>query len=396
MLSFNDAREKILQSIHPLGSESVPLESALNRVLANDIVAHEKIPPFDYSSMDGYAVRANEVSVGVPLPLQAEISAGERFTGTMNRGSAIRIFTGAPIPDGADAVLEIELAEERNGSIFALQAIQIGRSIRKKGEDVAANEIVMRRGDRLGAAHLGVLASLGVRAAEGHRIPRVAIVTTGNELVPFGEPLQPGKIRNSNAVTLSALVSKSFCEPCDCGVARDTEEEIKARISEGLEGDALITSGGVSVGKYDLVLKAAEAVGVEILFWKVNIKPGKPFAFGMFEARVPVFFLPGNSVSSSVTFLQLAKPGIERLSGLTTHSPVQLSAMLEHPIRKTDDKRHFNRGIVRSENGNLSVRTTRSQSSGALSMLMQANCLVVLPEAFHDFNKGDRVEIQLL
>jgi molybdopterin molybdotransferase len=396
MLSFEDARKKILQFIQPLASESIPLEAALNRVLAVDVVAQEDIPPFDNSSMDGFAVRAAEVKPGVPLPVHSEIPAGESRPDALQTGSAVRIFTGAPMPEGADAVVEIELVEERNGCMIPSQSIAAGRSIRRKGEDVKANERVMQRGERLSAAHLGLLASIGVPSIEVHRIPRVGIVTTGNELLPFTAPLTPGKIRNSNAITLSALVATNFCQPRNCGVAQDSEAEIRARIVEGLQCDALVTSGGVSVGKYDLVLTAAEAVGIRILFWKVNIKPGRPFAFGIFENRVPVFFLPGNAVSSSITFLQLAKPGIERLSGVSADLPVPLFAMLEHEIKKPDDKRHFSRGIVRSEGGVLFVRMTRSQSSGGLSMLTKANCLAVLPENVHDFNIGDRLEIQLL
>ena len=396
MLTFTEARNKILEAIQPIALERISVASALRRVLASDVVSQEDVPSFDNSSMDGFAVRAAEVKVGDSLTIQREVSAGEIASEALKPRSAIRIFTGAAIPPGTDAVLEVELADEKNGAIVPRQEILPGRNVRKRGEDISPGELVIKEGKRLAAAHLGVLASLGILSVDVYKKPRVALLTTGNELMEIGGPPQPGKIRNSNAYTLSALIAEQNCEPHDLGVARDTEEAIRTKLLEGLAHDALVTSGGVSVGKYDLMLSVAESVGVEILFWKVNIKPGMPFAFGMFERRVPTFFLPGNPVSSTVTFLQLAAPGIEKLSGVAAEPSVQLFALLEHSIKKGDDKRHFSRGVVRSESGSLVVRAASSQSSGVLSAMARSNCFIILPETEREFKSGDVVEIQLL
>ena len=406
MLSFQDARRAILQTVPTMSTESAVLREAYHRILAADVVAGMDLPPFDNSSMDGYAIRSSDTANAtggnrMRLNIAGEVSAGQISRRELQPGTAVRIMTGAPIPEGADAVIEQELVDLRNGVIELHTRVAEGRNVRRRGEETQKGEIVLRKGTRLTPACVGVLASLGITHVELHVRPSVALLTTGSEIVGVEEPLAPGKIRNSNAYTLWGLVVESGGNPVDLGKAGDDEEEIRSKIELGLQNDVLVTSGGVSVGKHDLVLHVLKELGVAIQFWKVNIKPGMPMAFGLYRSAqsriVPVFALPGNPVSTMVTFLQFVRPALTRMSGGVDDKPsLKLSAKLEHDIPKTDEKRHFSRGIVRNVQGNLFVRTTGSQSSGMLSSLVIANCLIVIPEERKDLKAGDEVEIELL
>lgn len=405
MVSFGEARSIIAESIPKAPSEVVPLLEVHHRILAADVFSDVDIPPFDNSSMDGYAIRSED-TIGANdhqkaiLNLAGEVSAGDVFQGSLQRGSAIRIMTGAPVPAGANAVLEQEAVLSANGSIQIGVEVSEGKNIRHKGEDIRRGDIVLKMGMRVSSAALGVLSSVGKPSIEVMKKPLVAFITTGNEVVEIEEPLLPGKIRNSNAYTLWGLLKESGCEPLKLGKVRDVEADLEQRIREGLSHDMLVTSGGVSVGKYDLVLETLKKLGVEILFWKVNIKPGMPVAFGMYKQpdagrHVPVFALPGNPVSTIITFLQFVRPAIQKMMGLSIQ-PLTLQAVLEHPISKKDGKRHFSRGILRNENGKLFVSTTGSQSSGVLSSLVAANCLIIVREEQKELRVGDPVDVELL
>jgi len=406
MLTFYEARKTILQAVPTMPIEIVHLHQALQRILATDVVAEMDLPPFDNSSMDGYAIRSSDTAHAtdrnrIRLDVVGEVSAGEFSEQKLQPGTAVQIMTGAPMPDGADAVIEQELVESRDGVIELRTRVAQARNVRKKGEETRKGEIVLRKGTRLTPAGVGVLASLGIAHTEVYARPTVALLTTGSEIVEVGEPLAPGKIRNSNAYTLWGLVVESGANPVDLGKAGDHEEEIRTKIQRGLRHDLLVTSGGVSVGKHDLVLRVLEELGVTIHFWKVNIKPGMPTAFGVYrnaQSRdVPVFALPGNPVSTMVTFLQFVRPALMSMTGETDiRPPMRLFAKLDHEISKADGKRHFSRGIVRNDRGELFVRTTGSQSSGMLSSLVAANCLIVIPEERKDLRAGDEVEIELL
>lgn len=405
MTSAEQARSTILERVRPVADESVPLAQAYHRVIAKDIVSDIDIPPFNSASMDGFAVRSEDTrtaSPGLPsaLALTEEIAAGDHADMRLNPGSTARIMTGAPIPEGADAVVEQELTVTKNGTVEVQAPVSSGRNFRKRGEDIRAGSTVIQRGALIRPAHLGVLASLGVKSVAVHRRPQVAFLTTGNELVEVTDGIEGGKIRNSNAYALLGLIREAGAEPFDKGIARDTKDDLRRKLAESSAFDAMITSGGVSVGKYDLVLEMLREVGVEIVFWKVNIKPGMPFAFAVWrrESReIPVFCLPGNPVSTMVTFLQFVRPALKKMMGVRgPEKPVPLRAVLEHPITKSDGKRHWSRGFVRSDNGVLKVRTTRSQSSGVLTSLVEANCLVTIPEDARELREGDEVEVELL
>ncbi len=398
MLSAQEALEIILTSLRPIEREVVDLHDAHGRVLAEDIITRENVPGFDNSSMDGYAVRAVDVSTPpVVLSIVDEVSAGKTSSHELKQGEAIRIMTGGQVPSGAEAVIQVEWTEaEDDRHVRVLRPVTVGQNIRRAGEDIQEGEKGLTCGRELRAAEIGVLASIGCESVPVYRKPRVAVLATGNELTEVGQPLRPGKIRNSNSFTLSNLIMESGGIPIDLGIARDNREEIRDKLLQGLESDLLVSSGGVSVGEYDLVQEVMEEIGVEVRFWKVNIKPGMPLLFGMHKHK-PVFGLPGNPVSTMVTFLKFVKPALRKMLGiLKLEKELRLRAELVHDVRKTDGKRHFVRGILETRNGALKVSTTGSQSSGVLTSLVKANCLIVLPEESQSFKKGDTVEVELL
>jgi molybdopterin molybdotransferase len=389
-----------------LPSEEVSILDAHGRVLAEDIVTREDLPFFDNSSMDGVALRSADTAEAtetspVTLRLAGEVAAGAILPRELSAHTAVRIMTGAPIPPGADAVLELEALSIQNGSVRISMPVRAARNIRRKGEELRAGTTVLRPGTYLRSAHLGLLAMLGYERVRVYRKPSVAVLTTGNELVDLGQPLQPGQIRNSNAYALWGLLREAGAEPVNLGTARDDEHSLHEKLQEGLRHDALVTSGGVSVGAYDLVMKALDDLGVEKQFWKVNIKPGMPLFFGLYRASerghaVPVFGLPGNPVSTMVTFLQFVRPSIHAMQGRTDGDPIRLKARLMNGYVKKDGKRHYLRGILQSENGRLAVQSTGTQSSAALTSMVLANCLIIIPEERMEIQAGEEVEVELL
>lgn len=406
MNTAEEALNIILGSVALLPDECVPLLRAHQRVLAQAIVADGDVPFFDNSSMDGFALSSADTRSATeiaPVTLQVvgEVAAGSTFSQAIPEQSAVRIMTGAPIPPGADAVLELEAVVAKNGSVQLGKPVATGRNIRKKGEDILAGSTAVERGTFLRASHMGVLASLGVTTVPVYRKPFVALLTTGNELVGVDQKPQAGQIRNSNAFSLWGLTEESGALPVNLGTARDDEEELALKLREGLQQDMLVTSGGVSVGAYDYMLKLLGQIGVDIKFWKVNIKPGMPLLFGVHhdsarQRDIPVFGLPGNPVSTIVTFLQFVRPAIHKMTGREHAKPIRLAATLEHDFQKKDVKRHFVRGIVRNENNRFVVHSTGSQSSGALTSMVKANCLIVIPEERMEIKAGEEVDIELL
>ncbi len=398
MINAEEAHKIIFDSVKPLGTISVALERSLHRVLAENIIANENIPPFDNSAMDGFAIRSEDVQkVPTTLNLMGEISAGTVFPASLKINEAVSIMTGGKIPQGCDAVIQHEWTEQPNKQyVNILRNVAIGHNIRRAGADIATDAIVFEKGQHLRPQEIGVLASLGKRFVEVYRPPRVAVLTTGDEVIDIDKPLSDGKIRNSNAYTLVALLRDIGCEVDNLGIARDDKTELKQKISDGLNADVLITSGGVSVGKYDFVMDVLKELGAEIKFWKVNIKPGMPLMFALCNGK-PVFGLPGNPVSTTVTFLKFVKPALLNMSGhQKADSGYTIHARLEHEIKKTDGKRHFVRGILESRNGSLSVRSTGSQVSNMLTSLSKANCLIIIPEEKEIIRSGEDVEVDLL
>ena len=397
MIRADQARSIILDSVLPLEPVTVALQRSLNSVLYETVTAHEHIPPFDNSGMDGYAVRADDVkNVPVLLKVVEEIPAGSMASKKLQQGEAMRIMTGAQIPDGCDAVVQQEWTEMEGINVRIMKTVSSKHNIRHAGADIQKGSIVFNKGQAIRPQEIGLLASLGIQFISVYRKPAVAVLATGNELVEIDKPLTAGKIRNSNAHVLGALLNELGCTVKHLGIAKDNPEDVKLKVMEGLKYDMLISSGGVSVGKYDYVLEAFKELGVTVHFSKVNIKPGMPLVFGVYNGN-PVFGLPGNPVSTTVTFLQFVKPALMKMMGHSNaDTGMLLQAVLMHEIKKTDGKRHYSRGILERKNGALVVQTTGAQTSNMLSSLSQANCLIILPEEKEIFRKGEPVEVQLL
>lgn len=409
-LSVEQALETILDRFAPLEAEAVPLTAALGRVLAEDVVAAEDLPPFDNAAADGYAVRGEEVTAArreapVRLRVMGEIAAGAAAAVELEPGTAIRIMTGAPLPPGADTVVpleqtdagEVEMAA-RGTWVRVLSPSPVGRNVRRAGEDVRRGERVLERGVRLRPAEVGLLASLGRTRVLVARRPRVAILPTGDELVEPDHPLAPGKIRSSNAYALYAQVLQCGGEPLLLPIARDRFRDISARIDRALarRADLLITTGGVSAGEYDLVRKVLSKRG-QIAFWRVQMQPGRPVVFGEVEG-LPMLGLPGNPVSAMVAFVLFARPAILKMQGQRALRKPEVEAVLLEDAHAYSDRRRYLRAIVEQEpDGRYTARLTGPQGSGILSSMVRANGLAIIPEsAYPAARAGTTVRVLML
>ena len=417
MISVDEALERILSYFDRLEPEERPVPDALGQVLAEDVESTLDIPPLDNTAMDGYAVRAADTEGAseanpVRLRISGELAAGYIFEGEVAPGSAVRIMTGAPIPRGADAVVPFEETDEsttgsdREFGTFAkstsevgiLKAARLGANIRRAGEDVGRGVLVLPQGTVLRPAQIGVLASLGRATVRVIRRPLVAILSTGDELLQPGQPVEPGKIYDSNAYSVAAMVRESGGIPRTLGIATDTVDALTAKIGEGLDADMLITSAGVSRGDYDVVKEVLAKEG-DIDFWTVRMKPGKPLAFGAFPAgnrKVPHIGLPGNPVSSMITFELFGRPAIFKMLGKGGWQRPTVRAVAEDRIVNTDGRRVYARAIVSQRDGRYYASLTGPQGSGILTSMAQANALAVVPEEVAAVETGDEVECLLL
>lgn len=399
MISVEEAFRTIQAHLRPLAAERVPLIEAAGRVLAEPIVAPANIPPFDNSAMDGYAVRSADLTAAteldpVPLKVVGAIAAGAAGGPPVEPGTAVRIMTGAPLPDGADAVIMREETRELGDRIEALAAVAPDEHIRRAGEDVRQGAVVFAGGHALNPAALGVLASLGFSEVTVRRRPTVAILGTGDELVPLGQPLGAGQIHDSSAIALEALVRGMGGLPTYLGIARDDADDLRAKIKEGAEHDVLLTTGGVSVGDHDLVKAVLGELG-ELHVWRINMQPGKPLAFGRIGDTL-VFGLPGNPVSSLVAFEVFVRPALRALQGHQRLHRPQFKATLLQPITKQQPRRQYLRAVVDSEGGSFNVMLTGPQGSHQLTSVARANALLVLSEGERRYMPGDRVPFWFL
>jgi molybdopterin molybdotransferase len=416
MISVEEARARILDVVERLPAEEKELADALGQVLAEDVSSPITIPPLDNTSMDGYAVRAADTAGAgeaspVTLRVVGEVAAGYLFEGEVEAGTAVRIMTGAPIPRGADAIVPFEETDEPAGrnfgsfakgrdSVGVLKAAEPGANVRSAGEDVREGSDVMSAGTEVGAAQIGVLASLGKRTVQVYRRPVVAIISTGDELLEMGQPHAPGKIYDSNSYSVAALVQEAGGVPLRLGIARDTVEDLTAKIQEALRScDLLITTAGVSRGDYDVVKDVLLREG-EVDFWTVRMRPGKPLAFGSFEApdgrKVPHIGLPGNPVSSMVTFELFGRAAIYKQSAREGWERPVLRVVVEDRVVNSDGRRFLARGIVRQEEGRYVASLTGPQGSGILTSMALANALVVCPEDVPSLEPGDEADALML
>jgi molybdopterin molybdotransferase len=400
MISFEEALHKILSSIQPLGLEKVQLLESLGRIIGEDIYAKRDIPPLDNSAMDGYALRFEDIresSKDHPVRLEVieDLPAGFVSKKTIEKGQAIRIMTGAPIPKGADTVVPVEETRKEHGFTFILKAASLGENIRRSGEDVKKGERVISKGDLIRPAEVGMLASVGRSSVLIYQKPLIAILCTGDELVDVDGNLEESKIISSNSYTLAAQVKDCGAVPVQLGIARDRKEEIREKLRQGTRADVLISSAGVSVGDYDFAKDALGDLGMEMAFWQISMKPGKPLAFGTIQGK-PVFGLPGNPVSSMISFEEFVRPSLLKMMGHREVLRPVVEAILQEEIRKTAGRRHFIRAFVSFKEGSYFATTTGDQGSGILMSMLKANGLIMIPEAQEIARVGEKVKVQLL
>jgi len=415
MISVEEAFEKILSHVEVLEPERKPILNCLGQVLAEDVYSTIDIPPLDNSAMDGYALRAEDTrGAGETSPrylaVVGEVAAGSMPTKEVRPGTAIRIMTGAPLPEGADAVVQFENTDEVNRKSSGGDLSQIGilcqakkeLNVRGRGEDIAKGNLILKKGKVLRPQEIGVLASLGRSTALVIRRPIVAILATGDELVGVDQPLAPSKIHDSNNYTIAAEVSRYGGIPKILGIGRDSVQSLTEKIDEGLDADMLITSGGVSKGDYDIVKDVLAEHG-EVGFWTVCMKPGKPLAFGVMKkveggrkGKVPHLGLPGNPVSSMITFEQFARPAILKMLGKKILAKPAIRAIIEDDVVDTDGRRLFARVNVTKRGGQYYASVTGPQGSGILTSMAKANGLAVIPESSKGVKAGDMVEVQML
>ena len=412
MLSVEEALERILSHFHTLDAKQTALLDAIGQVLAEDALATHDIPPLDNSAMDGYALQAADVrgaSADNPITLKVagSIAAGELPTVAVTPGNTVRIMTGAPVPDGADAVIPFEDTDEMQRraegtpltEIAIRYQVAVGDDIRSAGQDVRKGDSVLQAGAMLRPSEIGVLASLGYDSVSVFRRPVVAILATGNELLEPGNPHQPGMIYDSNTYSVAASVIRYGGLPKLIGIARDNLESMNAKLKDGLDSDMLVTSAGVSKGDYDMVKDVLSQHG-EIDFWSVRMRPAKPLAFGILDAeggrKVPLLGLPGNPVSAIVAFEQFGRAAIRRMLGKPDAPKPTITAVLDEPIHNGDNRRVFARAVIRRENGVYRASLTGDQGSNLLTSMARANGLAICHEDIPVKQAGETVQVQML
>ena len=399
--SVQNAREIILNSVKPLKSENVSILDAYNRILYDDIISDIKLPPVDDSAMDGYAVIAEDTRQAIrSAPVYLKI-IGEKQAGCFNetaevvRGTAVRIMTGAPIPKGADSVIRFEDTEENDGYAIIYKSTAKFANYRRAGETISRGDKVLFRGDKLNSADLGVLASLDRDMVRVFRQPTVSIISTGDELAGPGEKLEPGRIRDINGYTLFSEVKKCNARPNYLGIARDTLKDVKEIFLKALKSDVVISTGGVSMGKFDFVKKTLRDLNVEIMFERVNVRPGTPFTFGR-KGNKLFFGLPGRPVPTYNSFIQFVRPALLKMMGANKINKPVVSAVLLEDINKKPGKAYLLRGFFSIKDNRFYVSTAGSQKTSALRSISDANCLIFLTEDGTRVKAGERVPIQLI
>jgi len=397
LTSVDEARRIVLEQAATLGTEQVALATSLGRAVARDLIADEALPPFDNSAMDGYALWSTDTDGAtkdhpVTLRLVGEVAAGTVLTRALSRGETVKIMTGAPLPPGANSVVMLEEARLRGGLVEIFKPVPPDCHVRKAGEDITRGEIAVRAGTRIRVQHLGLLAGLGHAHLSVFRLPSVAVLATGSELVDVNEPLAPGKIRNSNSLVLVALLRRLGLAPIDLGVVVDDRSLIRQQLEDTVKSDVLLISGGVSVGEHDLVKRVLGALGMETLFWRVNMKPGKPLLFGRWRGKM-VFGLPGNPISCVVCFLEFIAPFVRKTMGVEDPDNGLVAARLTQALRKHEPRTQLFTAHLQDDQGALVVTPTPQQGSGMLNSLAHANAFIVVPEDVTELGAGSLVDV---
>ena len=408
MISVEEALQKILDEVDVLETEPVPILEALGQVLAEDIVSGINVPPLDNSAMDGYAVRAQDTkgaAAASPKILRVidTVIAGSISHRKVEPGTAVRIMTGAPLPRGADAVVQFENTDEgkRQGAITKVGILSEAKpdlNVRKAGEDIAKGTVALKKGTVIRPAEIGLMASLGYSQVKAIRRPIVAVLSTGNELVELGQPLTEGKIYDSNLYSLASLVKRYGCIPKILGIARDEEKSLVSKLRQARDADMLLTTGGVSMGDYDMVKDILAREG-KMVFWQVRVKPGKPLAFGKTKGKtkdIPHLGLPGNTVSCMVSFELFVRPALLKMMGKKNLAKPSVEAIIEDTVKNDAGRRIYDRAIVARRDGRYYARLTGPQGSGILKSMALANGLVLIPEEKSSVKKGETVQALML
>ncbi|OGL08959.1 MAG: hypothetical protein A3F92_02885 [Candidatus Rokubacteria bacterium RIFCSPLOWO2_12_FULL_71_22] len=378
MLTVEQALDEILSRVRPLGTERVEVLGALGRILAEPIVSRRVIPPWPNSSMDGYALRADDTREdGVELTVVGRVAAGALPARALRLGEAMRIFTGAPLPDGADAVVPQEDVTAEGDRVRVPARVERGAFVRPVGEDVRAGDVVLEAGHRVGPAEVGLLATLGYARVVVGRRPRVAVLSTGDELADLGREPEGGQVPNTNTYSLMAQVLEAGGEPVNLGVARDDVDAIEGRVRWGMAADVVVSSAGVSVGELDLVREALVRCGAELHLWQVSMRPGKPITFGSLRGR-PVFGLPGNPVSAMVTFEVFVRPALLQMAGARALDRPRIRARALAAIANPGPRRGYLRVTLAPEASGWGARLTGDQGSAILRSMVAADGLAVL------------------
>jgi molybdopterin molybdotransferase len=395
-LGAERARQLILDLVEPLsGSERIALRESLGRVLAEDVISPHDVPGHDNSAMDGYALRFADLAAEgeTALRIAGTTFAGRAFAGRLGPGECVRIMTGGVIPAGADTVVIQEIVRAEDDRIFVPPKQRMGQNVRRAGEDLRAGSPAIRAGKRLRPAELGLIASIGIGEVAVRRRPRVAFFSTGDELASIGTPLKEGEVYDSNRYTLHGMLARLDCEIVDLGVVRDEPAALEAAFRQASEADAIVTSGGVSVGEADFIRGLMAKLG-EVAFWKIAMRPGRPMAFGRI-GNSWLFGLPGNPVAVMVTFYEFVREALLRLSGVDPVEPLpRFRLPCVSALKKRPGRSEFQRGVVFNDNGEWKVRATASQGSGVLSSMSEANCFIAIEEARGNVEPGERVDVQ--
>jgi molybdopterin molybdotransferase len=398
MLTFEEARRKVIDQVGrmrgPRASATVSVWDALGLVVAQEVKTDRQYPPFNRSTRDGYAVRSNEVKPGTQLKCAGEIKAGDTVTEALATGTCVQIMTGAAVPTGADAVVMIEYTQREGEQVRFERAAQSGQNVVPRGSEARVGQTILKPGMRLGFAELALAAQVGATQLQCAKRPRVAILSTGDEVVLIDQQPGPFQIRNSNSVSLAAQVRIAGGEPVVLGNAADRVEDLGEEIERGLKEDALVLTGGVSMGKYDLVESVLKALGAEFFFDAVAIRPGKPAVFAICHGK-PVFGLPGNPVSTMVTFQLFVEPAIDLLRGADAHPLPLVEAQLMEPLNERPGLTHFLPARIEWHGIEPRVSALKWQGSGDIAALAGANCFLVVPAEREKISSGERVSVLL-
>ncbi len=396
MISVTEAREIIIAALSATGSENIPVMETMGRVLATDAVARITHPGADVSAMDGYAVRAADASVGVALNIVGTSAAGHPWSGTIGPGQALRIFTGAYIPDGADAVVIQEDTATTNNAVTINEAATKGRHIRPMGQDFKTGETILRTPRKLTYRDVGLLAAMNLATVPVFKRPRVGVLSTGDEVVMPGEDVKHGQLVSANGPGLCAFIASHGATPVHLGIARDDESSLKAMAEAAVNLDMLVTSGGVSVGDHDLIARVLGANGLSVAFHKIAMRPGKPLLFGALKGT-PFFGLPGNPVSAMVCAVLFLGPALEKMQGLPGAAPTTTRAKLGSPLKANDKREDYLRtALSRDANGDLIATPFAKQDSGMISSLARADALLIRAPFAPVAKVGENVEVIVL